>query len=634
MRGVAVGIVHSGAAKSRRVPMIQFGMPPSGLAVSRYRTMKVAQPLVATLALALAFAVAPLAVAADPAKVLRIALPDITSLDPQQGTDLYSTRIASAIFEGLYQYDYLSSPAKIIPNTAAAMPEIGDDGRTWTIRLQKGIRFTDNSAFSGKPRELVAEDYVYSIKRWLDPNLRGGGDPQLTDLIVGARPIVDAARKPGGKLDYDAPIAGLRAIDRHTLQLKLAEADYTLLERLASLNSFAVAREAIEAAGNDVMTKPVGTGPYRLKEWKRASRVVLEANPHYRTLSFPDSADPAHRALVQSMKGVKLPAIGRIEISIIEEQLPELLAFDRGELDYIGLVGQTVDRALVDGKLRPEYAARGIQHVRSFVPALIYTYFNMDDPVVGGYAPERVALRRAIGMGFNTPDFIRVLYAGQAIAATQLLPPGVVGHDASLDGKSSYDPAAARALLDRFGYKDRDGDGFRETPDGKPLVLTQNSLPDSWSREMDSLWLKSMQAIGLKIQINTAPFADLLKQSLAGQLQMFNLGIRSLDSSGYQILQTLWGQSPPDTNRSRFRLADYDRAYEAFVHTAPGAERIALVRKMSDLVQAYAPLAYQVYPIGNSVLQPWVKGFYQSPFGFSWKYLDIDRGRRAKPAGP
>src|SRR6266498_5001672 len=115
-------------------------------------------------ALTLAWAVvAPIALAADAAKVLRIALPDITSLDPQQGTDLYSTRITTHIFEGLYQYDYLSTPAKIIPDTAAAMPEITDNGRTWTVRLQKGIRFADDAAFRGKPRELVADDYVFFL---------------------------------------------------------------------------------------------------------------------------------------------------------------------------------------------------------------------------------------------------------------------------------------------------------------------------------------------------------------------------------------------------------------------------------------------------------------------------------------
>ena len=154
---------------------------------------------------------------ADMRKVLRIASNDITSLDPQQGTDLYSTRVASAIFEALYKFDYLSTGSKVIPNTAEALPVITDGGKTWTMRVKPGIHFADDPVFKGKPRELVAADYVYSIKRALDPNLRRGGDPALTDLIVGARPVVDAARKPDAKFDYDAPIEGLRALDRYTL---------------------------------------------------------------------------------------------------------------------------------------------------------------------------------------------------------------------------------------------------------------------------------------------------------------------------------------------------------------------------------------------------------------------------------
>jgi ABC-type transport system substrate-binding protein len=576
---------------------------------------------------------APLAYAADPAKVLRIASPDITSLDPQQGTDLYSTRVASALFEGLYQYDYLASPAEVIPNTAVAMPEITDGGRTWTIRVKRGIRFVDDPAFRGKPRELVAGDYVYALKRWLDPTLRGGGDPALTDLIVGARAVVEAAKAPGAKFDYDRPIAGLAAPDAHTLVIRTTSVDYTLLERLAGLNAMAVAREAIEAAGADVMTHPVGTGPYRLREWRKGSRLVLEANPHYRRLAFPASSDPAHRAMVDEMKGVALPAIGRIEIAIIEELLPELLSFEKAELDYVALGGQVLGRVLQDGKLKPELAARGVRHVRAVAPYLVFTYFNMDDRDVGGMAPERIALRRAIGMGFNTPDFIRVMYAGQAMAANQLLPPHVQGHDPSLRNASGYDPAAARALLDRFGWRDRDGDGYRETPDGKPFTLVHSSTPDSWAREADTLWLKSMDAIGIRMRVNTAPFADLLKQSLAGQLPMFNMGYRALDPSGYEILSTLWGRSPPDTNRSRFRLAEYDAAYEAFLRTPPGAQRNALVRTMSELAQTYAPMSFQVYSVSNVFVHPWVKGYVPSPFGFAWKYIDVDPARRPAPNG-
>ena len=156
---------------------------------------------------------------------------------------------------------------------------------------------------------------------------------------------------------------------------------------------------------------------------------------------------------------------------------------------------------------------------------MTFTYFNMDDPLVGGYSNAQVALRRAIAMGFNVDEMIRVLFAGNALPANQLLPPGVNGHDSSLPPKSLYDPAAARALLDRFGYKDVDGDGYRETPEGKPLTLIRGTLPESWYREADTLWRKNMDAIGLRMQVNQQTFAELLNLSLAGKLPMFNLGV-------------------------------------------------------------------------------------------------------------
>ncbi|MEO6928503.1 MAG: ABC transporter substrate-binding protein, partial [Casimicrobiaceae bacterium] len=391
--------------------------------------------IVRSLALALPFALSaatPALAAADPHKVLRLSYNDIASLDPQQGTDIYSTRIASQIFEALYEFEYLATPSRVIPNTAQALPSISADGKTWTITLRKGIHFTDDAAFKGKPRELVAQDYVYSLERAMDPNLRNGGDPALSDELVGAHEVADAARKPGGKFDYDAPIAGLRATGRYTLQLQLAQPDYTMLERLAGLPAMAVAREVIEAAGVDVMTHPVGTGPYHLVEWKRASRVVLDANPHYRTLSFPSSNDPQQAALVASMRGKALPQVGRVEISIIEESQPSILAFEQGSLDLLGLGGNDI-RAVFEGNhLKPALTRRGVTHVRYATPYLTFTYFNMKDPIVGGYGNAQIALRRAMTMGFNVDEMIRVLFAGNAQVANQLLPPGSSGFDPSL----------------------------------------------------------------------------------------------------------------------------------------------------------------------------------------------------------
>ena len=195
---------------------------------------------------------------------------------------------------------------------------------------------------------------------------------------------------------------GLQAIDRYTIQVKLNFPTYELLADLTTSPTAAVAREVIEKYGDEsgwAMANPVGTGPYRLKEWRRTQKVVLEASPSFRDEKFPESSKPDDRAIMKEMRGKKLPAIGRIDISIIEESNPRMLAFRNRELDYLQVPSDLVSTVLgPDNKLKPEFATLGIVHARGIQPAVTYTYFNMEDPVVGGYSNEKIALRRALGM--------------------------------------------------------------------------------------------------------------------------------------------------------------------------------------------------------------------------------------------
>jgi ABC-type transport system substrate-binding protein len=328
------------------------------------------------------------------------------------------------------------------------------------------------------------------------------------------------------------------------------------------------------------------------------------------------------------MRGKALPQIGRVEISIIEESQPILLAFEQVDLDYVLLGGNDVASMLVGDKLKPDLARKGVRRLRYNAPTITFTYFNMKDPVVGGYSKAQIALRRAIAMGFDVNELIRVLFAGQALPANQLLPPGVYGHDPSLPAKSIYDPAAARALLDRFGFKDVNGDGYRETPDGKPLTIVRATLPQSWYREIDTLYKKNMDAIGIRMEVEQKTFSELLNMSRAGKLMMFNLGYRALAPSGYEILQTLWSREPLDVNPSQFSNPEYDAAYEQFLRTPSGPERVAVTRRMSEIVQAYVPIMLNTFGIGNALLYPWVQGYWPSQFGFSFRYLDLDLAKR------
>ncbi|MEP6942026.1 MAG: ABC transporter substrate-binding protein [Betaproteobacteria bacterium] len=561
------------------------------------------------------------AFAADPAKVLRLASFDIETLDPQQIDDDPSSQVASAIFEGLYNWDYLASPAKLAPVGAAALPEITDDGTTWTMRLQPGILFTDDPAFNGKPRELTADDIVYSMKRVLDPTLKRGGSPSVTDIVIGARAVVDAAAKGGARFDYDRPIEGLRVLDRYTVQIRVSEPNYPIIEGF--ITTVAVAREVVAAAGGDIRTRTVGTGPYKLREWLHGSRVVLEANPGYRPVHFPESSDPRDAALVRSMQGVMLPQIGVIEISVIEEEVTRLLQFDRGKLDYVVLTAAVANRQIEGGKLKPEYVSRGVARYVYPEPFLFELYFNMRDPVVGGMDVPHVALRRAMSLALDLDELVKVVYATQAMPANQLVPPRVAGHDPSLPPKPEFDPVIANALLDKVGYAARDAAGYRKLPDGRPLAITLTLRTGGVSRETQTLVKKNMDAIGLHMEFRLSPFQELIKETHAGNYQMYSSGYGG-SPSGYAELSQFYSRSSPTVNTTRFSFPDYDRAYETFLRSPGGAAQIAAASKMSAIVRVYAPSIPMIFRLENDFVQPWLKGFAPQVFDTYWKYLDID----------
>jgi ABC-type transport system substrate-binding protein len=217
------------------------------------------------------------------------------------------------IFDALLQYDHLARPIKLQPRAAAALPEVTDGGRTYTIRVRPGIHFTDDAAFAGKRRELVAADYVYSLKRMLDPKVRAQWAFLVDGKIAGADEIVAEARRTG-RFDYDRPMEGLVALDRYTLRIRLKEPDYNMLYILTMPATSALAREVVERYGEAVAEHPVGTGPYKLAHWRRSAHIVLEANPDYREEYFETAGgeDERDARIAAHLAGKRLPLAGRI----------------------------------------------------------------------------------------------------------------------------------------------------------------------------------------------------------------------------------------------------------------------------------------------------------------------------------
>ncbi|MBC7500829.1 MAG: ABC transporter substrate-binding protein [Herminiimonas sp.] len=588
---------------------------------------KTRHALVAALAVGFV-ALAPMATAADPAKVLRVAFEAADDGFDMVKTNnsVYSSWVGQAIYESLLTYDYLARPAKLVPGAAEAMPEISSDGKTYLFRIRKGIYFTDDPVFKGQKRELIAADYAYSIKRLLDPKNRSPQASAFEGKIVGLDSLVAAAKK-SDKFDYDAAVTGLETPDRYTLRIRLNAPDQTLPYLLAHTTAGAVAREVIEAYGSDSGRHPVGTGPYVLKEYVARSKIVLEANPGYRgyTWDFKSSGEAGDEQIIRDMRGKKMPQIGRVEVSIIEEEQSRWLAFASGQTDFDRLPDTVAPKVIDNGKLKAEYTAKRIGLYRYVSPDVVYTFFNFKDPVVGGYTNEKIALRRAIHMAYDLDAEIAQVRFGQAVKAQAQVPAGVAGYDPAYRRSIGYDPDLANKLLDRFGYK-AGVDGYRSLPDGKPLTIRISSAATSRDQALMEIWKKSLDRIGVRAAFPVSGFADNLKAASRCELMMWGLGGTAGIPDGSDFLENLYGPNAGQGNISCYASPKFDDAYRKARQLPDGPQRQLLYTEMNRQLEADTAVVLHVSRIRNWLMQPWIKGFKKHPILHNdWQFIDMEK---------
>jgi oligopeptide transport system substrate-binding protein len=541
-------------------------------------------------------------------KRLRIAFPVAeTGFDPAKNSDAYSVTVEEAIFERLVSYEYRTRPIKISGCTAQTIQR-SQDLKTYTFTLKHGIFFSPDPAFKGHPRELIAQDYIYSIKRLMDPALRSPWQFLVEGKIEGLDRQAQLAT-PQKPFDYDAPVAGLQALDRYTLRIQLTRPDPNFMSILAMPTLGAVAREVIEAY-SDTNAHPIGTGAFALKDWQRSSRIILVRNPRYHSTEGENSARPPLK-------------IDTVDIQIIEESQARWLAFRQHELDMIGLPPDLVPKALKGTKLIPELQKEGIQLQRCIDPEITYTYFNMLDPTVGGTSPAHIALRRALSLAYDVQLEIRVLQHDQAIAAEQLVSQGLPGFIPNYQMNSQYNPTLANRLLDYYGYR-LGADGWRTQPDGKPLLITLSSFTDSRSRMYDELWTRSAKQIGVHLVINKAKFPEILKAEKACKLQMRNAAWFADYADGDNFTMLLYGKNIHQNNNACFADPLYDQWYTQSQLLPDSPERNKLYYKMNERIRVLAPWKLDISRYRNSLVHQRVKGFQQHQLIHAdWMYLDL-----------
>ena len=325
--------------------------------------------------------------------------------------------------------------------------------------------------------------------------------------------------------------------------------------------------------------------------------------------------------------------VDRVEISIIEEEQPRWLAFVNGEADVAFRVGyQYVNTAMPNGKVAPNLAKKGIRGIRIVEPSSHMVLFNMDDPTVGGYTPERIALRRAIGLGIDTPREIDYAWGGQGAVAQQPLLPFTSGFDPEARTElGEYDPARAKALLDLYGYVDRDGDGWRELPDGRPLVLDMATQGSYLERALDETWQKSLAAVGLRIRFSAAQWPENFKAARAGRLQMWYLSSTATQPDAQVALAYMYGPQSGEGNLARFKLPAFDALYQRMLTLPDSPERARLFLEASKLITAYMPYRIHVHRVYTDVTQPWITGYRWPLFRREvWQYVDVDGEMRER----
>ena len=556
----------------------------------------------------------------------------IRGLDPAKSGEVSSSLAISRIYEGLLQYDYLERPYKVIPLLAKEMPMVSEDGLTYTFDLREGIYFQDDPCFAdGIGRELIAEDFVYSIMRVADAKNHASGYWAFNQRIQG----LDAFHQHSLQLeptDYSWPVEGLKALDRYTLQITLTKPYPQLLYILAMHYSYAVPREAVERYGDLFVNHPVGTGPYRLVEWRRNSRIEFERNPKWRETGrvelYPKNRHSAKIEDELSLDaGKEIPFVDRVIQYVIDDATTSWMKFLNGELDVSSISRDNWDAVITPDKaLNERLKQRGVQLVSAPTLDLGYIGFNWDDPIVGkGDSPLAVErnrkLRQALSCAFDFDQLNQFMnYRLHPINGP--IPQPLNG---SLSEPSPYvfNVVRARELMVEAGYPE----GIdANTGERLELVIEMGSATGN-TRQMMELMSDMFRRIGVNLKVSYNTWPAFIEKMNRRQAQLFQLGWVADYPDAENFLQLFYSKNEsPGPNHANYKNEEFDRLYE-MIQTMPDTEeRTKWVDQMVEIVVEDAPWIFLYQPMSFGLIQDWVKNYtpHAFPYGMG-KYRRIDR---------
>ena len=605
-------------------------------------------------------------------------------LDPVQSYTEDEARFTQQVYEPPLQYHYLKRPYELTPLTAVEIPKPrpieGGKFTVYEIRIKPGIRYQPHPAFieanrklardkvdrlkspyelQTGTRELVADDYIYQIKRLAHPRLHSPIFGLMAEYIVGMAHYADALKKvksPGWLDLRQHALKGVERVDSHTFRVTL-NGSYPQFVYWLAMPFFApvpweadefFAQEGMEPKNFTLDWWPIGTGPYMLTENNPNARMVLERNPNFHGETYPTEGEPddADAGLLADA-GKAIPFIDKVVFSREKESIPYWNKFLQGYYDLSGISSDVFDQAVRvsiegDSTVSPEMEERGIRLTTSVSTSTGYVAFNWDDAVVGGNSERSRKLRHALSLAFDVEEQITIFANGRGIAAQGPIAPGIFGYVEGKDGINPvvYDWAGdrpqrksletARKLLAEAGYPDG-----RDAKTSQPLVLYLDTVARGPGDKAVFDWYRrQFEKLSVQLEIRTTDWNRFQEKIRKGTTQIFRLGWNADYPDPENFLFLLHGpQSRARTqgeNASNYVNPEYDALFEKMKNMENSPERQKIIDRMVEIARRDAPWIWGIHPKEYSLRHSWLSNDKPNNMARNGiKYLKLDVARRA-----
>jgi len=588
----------------------------------------------------------------------------IKSVDPATCGDTTSSSIQGNIYEGLYCYHFLKRPPTVIPQLAEKMPKISRDGRTYTIKIKKGVYYHRNPCFGKDPtkkhkwatRELQAKDFELAFKRIADRKITSPlGWALISEKIEG----LDDFRKKttfykvGDFSRYNLKVKGIEALDKYTLRFRLKKPFPQFIYVLAMSIYAPIPSEAVDywlgseddgsggrkkialSRRKTIFTEAeqvVGTGPYTFKTWKRKSKVVYVRNPEFRKDYYPTEGEPGDKkAGLLADAGKRVPFIDVVHLDFVEETYPAWMMFLTKKKDVTGIPKQTFESVITPGKeLEKTWGKKGIYLKKYTSPAVYWFVFNMDDKVVGGSK----ALRQALCLAYDVENYIKVLHNGRGKRAVNILPSTFKGWKEA--GPGPYYRMDVKAAKKKLAQAKKELAAAGLLENGKIPELTLDMAgQDADAIQFADFAKQQFAKLGIKLRVIFNDWPTLQQKVHNKQIQIYTMGWHADYPDAENFLQLYYSPNiKKGTNNSNYSNPAFDKLYEKVKVMPDTPKRTKLYAKMVRMISEDCPVLLLSEPQAYVLFYKWMHNVKPHPVGYGFtKYRRIDTKLRKKMGG-